>query len=361
MAVAFRLNHSFSWSLALVFATRFICGVSAAAPALAGQQLTRVQDPNVIFDTDSNGTTVVYSPVTGQEIPQGLATDGSGSGFSTSAVLWIAFSFVVGAPLLMVGFRGRRLTLGAATGTAAALASWAVIVNTLDNVGVSDLALTVCILVLFIMGFALGFLEMSRVVAMLVLGVLGGLAIGVRIVLLRSGLLISDPDAFFVNWLIIGVCGIAGGILVVWKQRCGILNGCASTGSFLCSLGLDLVINQQSGMSRGLRYLIDRNRYHALDTVTNGYSPPMTTVIILAVSLGVTPAFAFAQWKLFRSPFSGAKHDTFCGSLLESQEVPQDEESITVPQRSVDMPDTPTTEMPSKSSLSDHAKEGRSS
>lgn len=122
MAVAFRLNHSFSWSLALVFATRFLCGVSAAAPALAGQQLTRVQDPNVIFDTDSNGTTLVYSPVTGQQIPQGLATDGSGSGFSTSAVLWIVFSFVVGAPLLLVGFRGRRLTLGAAVGTAAALA-----------------------------------------------------------------------------------------------------------------------------------------------------------------------------------------------------------------------------------------------
>ena len=84
------------------------------------------------------------------------------------------------------------------------------------------------------------------------------------------------------------------------------LNGCASTGSFLCSLGSDLVINQQSGMSRGLRFLIDRNRYHALvrlmapfmtfsfiggvlqDTVTNGYSPPMSTVIILAVSLGLT-------------------------------------------------------------------------
>jgi hypothetical protein len=101
--------------------------------------------------------------------------------------------------------------------------AWAVIVNTLDNVGVSDLALTVCILVLFILGFALGFLEMSRVISILVLGVLGGLAIGVRIILLRSGLLISDPDAFFVNWLIIGVCGIAGSILVVWKQGYGIV------------------------------------------------------------------------------------------------------------------------------------------
>ncbi|KAH0829131.1 hypothetical protein J3R83DRAFT_2607 [Lanmaoa asiatica] len=343
MAVAFRLNHSFSWSLVLVLASR--------------QLLTRVRDPNVVF-VDDNGTMVVYSAATGQQIPQGLATDGSGSGFSTSAVLWIVFSFLVGAPLLLLGFRGWRLTLGAAVGTAAALASWAVIINTLDSVGVSDVILTACILVLFMMGFGLGLLEMTRVVAILVLGILGGLAIGVRIILLRSGLLISDPDAFFINWLIIGVCGIAGSILVVWKQRYGILNGCVSTGSFLCGLGFDLVINQQSGMSRGLRYLFDKNRYHVLDTATNGYSPPLKTVIILAVSLGVTPAFAFAQWKVFTRPFSGAKHSTFSGSLWESQE---DEESIPIPQRSTEMPDTLMTEKPPKLPLSDNAKEGRSS
>ncbi|KAN0081338.1 hypothetical protein V8E55_008962, partial [Tylopilus felleus] len=305
-----------------------------------------VQDPNVIFDINGNGTTVVYSPITGQQIPQGLASDGSGSGFSASAVLWIVFSFVVGAPLLFVGFRGRCATLGAAVGMAAALASWAVIVNTLDDVGISDVILTVCIFVLFVLGFALGSLEMSRALAVLALGILGGLAIGIRIILLRSGLLISDPNVFFANWLIIGACGIAGSILVLWKQSYGILNGCASTGSFLCGLGFDLAINQQSGMSRGLRYLMDRNRFHVLDTVTNGYSPPTATVIILAVSLGVTPAFAIAQWKVFKRPFFGGKHDTFIGSLWESQEVPQDEELASVPQHSGDMPDTPTTGKP---------------
>lgn len=73
------------------------------------------------------------------------------------------------------------------------------------------------------MGFGLGLLEMTRVIAILVLGVLGGLAIGVRIILLRNGLLISDPDAYFVNWLIISVCGFAGSILVVVKQKYGIV------------------------------------------------------------------------------------------------------------------------------------------
>lgn len=116
------------------------------------------------------------------------------------------------------------------------------------------------------------------------------------------------------------------------------------------------------------------------DTVTNGYSPPTATVIILAVSLGVTyvavsppwnefidvsffsPAFAIAQWKAFKRPFFGGKHDTFIGSLWESQEVPQDEELASVPQHSGDMPDTPTTgKPPTKPSSSDNAKEDLSS
>ncbi|KAF9228466.1 hypothetical protein BS17DRAFT_805920 [Gyrodon lividus] len=342
MAVAFRiarlLNHSFIWySACTALASSAIRSVSAAS-LVSDLDLHRLQDPNVIF-SDNNGTITVYSPITGQEIPQGIASDGSGSGFSTVAIVWIVFSFTIGAPLLFVGFRGWRITLGAAIGTAAALASWAVFVNTLDNVGVSDVALATFVLTLFGLGFLLGLLEVSRVAGILVLGILGGLAIGVRIVLLRSGLLVSGSTAFFVNWLLIGFCGLAGSILVIWKQRIGLLNGCASTGSFLCALGFDLVINQQSGMSRGLRFLFDRNRYHVVDTVMNGYSPPMTTVIIIAVSLALTPAFAYAQWKVFKRPFSGLQTEDF-GSLYDPKL--QDEESSS--QGFSTTPGTPTTE-----------------
>lgn len=118
-ATTFRLNRSFL-PLTLLLAARSIGRVAAAAPKFP-LQLARVHDPNVILDS-SNGTTVVYSALTGQQIPQGLASDGSGSAFSLSAVLWIIFSFVLGAPLLFVGFRGRRLTLAAAVGMAAVLA-----------------------------------------------------------------------------------------------------------------------------------------------------------------------------------------------------------------------------------------------
>ncbi|KAF8841694.1 hypothetical protein BDN67DRAFT_966768 [Paxillus ammoniavirescens] len=362
MAVSFRLarllDHSLLWYLACAALASWAVRSVSAASLVSVQDLHHLQDPNVIL-SDNNGTITVYSPLTGQEIPQGIASDGSGSGFSTTAIVWIVFSFTVGGPLLLVGFRGWRLTLGAAIGAAAALASWAVFVNTLDNVGISDAALTTVVLSLFGLGFLLGLLELSRVAGILVLGILGGLAIGIRIVLLRSGLLVSDSTAYFVNWLVIGFCGLAGSILVVWKQRIGLLNGCASTGSFLCALGFDLVINQQSGMSRGLRFLLDRNRYHVVDTVINGYSPPMTTVIILAVSLAITPAFAYAQWKVFKRPFSGIQTEDF-GSVYDpkEEELPHDEESSS-PESSI-MPCTPATEKLPEQLFDKVKKEGSS-
>ncbi|OAX42816.1 hypothetical protein K503DRAFT_796862 [Rhizopogon vinicolor AM-OR11-026] len=291
----------------------------------ATEQLQRLQDPNVIISS-SNGTTIVYSPLTGDEIPQGLATDGSGSGFSLCAILWIVFSFTLGIPLMLAGFRGWRLTTGVALGLSIALASWSVFVNTLDNVGISDIILTVLVLALFALGFLFGLLEVGRMAGVLHLGIQGGLAVGIRIVLLRSRLLVPDATAFFVNWLLIGFCGLTCAILVVWKQRVGLLLGSASVGTFLCSLGTDLVVNQQSGMSRGLRYLIDRNRYHVVDTTSNGYFPPTSTLVIIALSIALTPAFAFAQHKLFKGHFCPVHHDDI-ESLHASKEFPVDEES----------------------------------
>ncbi|KAG1830090.1 hypothetical protein EV424DRAFT_311770 [Suillus variegatus] len=287
-------------------------------------QLQHLQDPNVIV-TNKNGTVVVYSPLTGNEIPQGLATDGSGSGFSLPAVLWIAFSFTVGVPLMLAGFRGWRLTTGAAIGISVAVTSWSVFVNTLDNVGISDITLTALVLVLFCFGFIFGLLEVGRMVGLLQLGIQGGLAIGIRIVLLRNLLLVPEPAAFFVNWLLIAFCGLASAVLVIWKQRAGLLLGSASVGTFLCVLGTDLAVNQQSGMSRGLRYLIDRNSYHVVDTTNNGYFPPTGTLVMVALSIALTPAFAYAQHRFFKGPFCPV-HDDDIESLHASNEFPADEE-----------------------------------
>ncbi|KAG1725461.1 hypothetical protein EDB19DRAFT_1756088 [Suillus lakei] len=290
----------------------------------ATQQLQRLQDPNVII-TNINGTVVVYSPLTGNEIPQGLATDGSGSGFSLPAILWIAFSFTVGIPFMLAGFRGWRLSTGAAIGLSIAITSWSVFVNTLDNDGISDITLTALVLVLFCLGFLFGLLEVGRMAGLLQLGIQGGLTIGIRIVLLRRLLLASEPAAFFVNWLLIAFCGLASAVLVIWRQRAGLLLGSASVGTFFCALGIDLAVNQQSGMSRGLRYLIDRNSYHIVDTTSNGYFPPTSTLVMIALSLALTPAFAYAQHKLFKGPFCPV-HDDDIESLHASNEFPADEE-----------------------------------
>ncbi|KAG2159189.1 uncharacterized protein EDB93DRAFT_1118747 [Suillus bovinus] len=292
--------------------------------SMATHQLQHLQDPNVVV-TNTNGTVVVYSPLTGNEIPQGLATDGSGSGFSLPAILWITFSFTVGVPLMLAGFRGWRLTTGAAIGLSVAVTSWSVFVNTLDNVGISDITLTALVLVLFCLGFIFGLLEVGRMVGLLQLGIQGGLAIGIRIVLLRSLLLVPEPAAFFVNWLLIAFCGFASAVLVIWKQRAGLLLGSASVGTFLCVLGTDLAVNKQSGMSRGLRYLIDRNSYHVVDTTSNGYFPPTSTLIMIALSIALTPAFAYAQHKLFKGPFCPA-HDDDIESLHAPNELSADEE-----------------------------------
>ncbi|KAG2153250.1 hypothetical protein DEU56DRAFT_474686 [Suillus clintonianus] len=308
-----------------VLASSLLQGAMAQTTySTATQQLQRLQDPNVII-TDTNGTVVVYSPLTGNEIPQGLATDGSGSGFSLPAVLWIAFSFTVGVPFMLAGFRGWRLTTATAIGLSVVVTSWSVFVNTLDNVGISDITLTVLVLVLFCLGFLFGLLEVGRMAGVLQLGIQGGLAIGIRIVLLRKLLLIPDPAAFFVNWLLIAFCALASAILVIWKQRAGLLLGSASVGTFFCALGTDLAVNQQSGMSRGLRYLIDRNRYHIVDTTNNGYFPPTSTLVMIALSIALTPAFAYAQHKLFKGPFC-IVHDDDLESLHAPNEFPADEE-----------------------------------
>ena len=40
--------------------------------------------------------------------------------------------------------------------------------------------------------------------------------------------------------------------------------GSTSSGTFLIILGIDLLLNRQEGMSRGLRFLFDRNSNHLL-------------------------------------------------------------------------------------------------
>ena len=66
--------------------------------------------------TADNGTMYVADPVTQQPVPQGSASDGSGYGFDAPAIIWLAWSFAVGSPLLLAGIRLSRATTGASIG-----------------------------------------------------------------------------------------------------------------------------------------------------------------------------------------------------------------------------------------------------
>jgi len=248
-----------------------------------------------------NGEVQVFGTSDNQIVPQGPASDGAGSGFNGPAILWIGITTVLGLPLALAGVRGWRFTTGAGIGLASAVCSWAAFINTVNNVGISDMLLSVIVIAFFALGFILGLFEIGRLAGLTLLGITGGLAFGIRIMLLKSDLLIP---VYFANWLVIALFGAVGGLLIVYRQRAAITLSSASAGTFLVFLALDLALNKQNGMSRGLRFLFDRNSSHLADIITTGYKAPLSTQIIIGVSLLSTPLLAYAQHRFFPHPFS---------------------------------------------------------
>lgn len=194
--------------------------------------------PSVIIN-DASGNVAVFNSQTQQPISQGAASDGGGLNFDVPAVLWIAFSFVVGAPLAVAGVRGWKFTIGAAIGLSAAVCgefgevatckfsplthslAWAAFVNTVPSQGVPDIAIALIVLGIFILGSIIGFFEFGRIAGITLIGVNGGLALGVRVVMFRNRLLINS---FTVNWFLIAGCGAGGVLFIMWKQRAAIVS-----------------------------------------------------------------------------------------------------------------------------------------
>ncbi|GLB37853.1 putative protein with domain of unknown function (DUF4203) [Lyophyllum shimeji] len=296
-AAAVRLSLLFWIILSLL-------GPTAAAPPIL-PSIALVRRAKFIIN-NATGTPEVFSPDSQQIIPQGTATDAGGTGFNAAALIWLAFCFVVGTPLALAGIRGWRFTTGAGIGLSAAVCSWAAFINSASNVSIPDAVLSAIVIAFFFLGFVLGLFEIGRIAGMATLGVTGGLAFGIRIMIVKEGLLISGLAAFPADWVLTAFLGMLGGLLIVSEatRRAGILFGSASDGTFLVFLGVDLIINRQAGMSRGLRFLFDRNASHVRDIIIAGYKPPLSTQILLAVSLALTPALAYAQHRIFKHPFS---------------------------------------------------------
>lgn len=72
----------------------------------------------------------------------------------------------------------------------------------------------------FVLAFIVGLFNLGRLAGIAFLALSGGFSVGVRIVLFRDGLLVPS---FFVNWMIPLVFGLAYFVLVVSRQRIGIV------------------------------------------------------------------------------------------------------------------------------------------
>ncbi|KAF8963572.1 hypothetical protein BDZ97DRAFT_982760 [Flammula alnicola] len=284
--------------------------------------------------SNSSGTPTVIDPATQSFVPQGPATDAGGKDFNAAAFVWIVFSLGFGVPMLVAGVWGLkalnvgcaekvrlRLTTGVGVGLAGAVATWAALINSISPSPISDLILTLIVLGFFFFLFIFGCSPYGRLAGIACLGLTGGLAFGIRIVILRPGLLDPGSGGYITNWVLIVISGIAGGMAMVWgkSQRWGLLFACTSTGSFLAVLGVDLIIHKQAGMSRGLRFLFDRNASHFLDIVGGGYTPLVVVQILIGVSLVATPAFAFLQNYFFKTAFRDNLSDEESISGLDSE------------------------------------------
>ncbi|TFK74708.1 hypothetical protein BDN72DRAFT_759285 [Pluteus cervinus] len=320
-------SHTRSFVLFLAITLLSASTLAPASPIVTLDPIFFDLIPRDFRVNNASGTPEIVDSNTRQIVLQGPATDGSGTGFDLSAILWIVFSTFIGLPMALAGFRGWRLTISAGYGLMLAAGAWGAFINAVSGNGIPDSILTAVILVFFFFGCCLGPFEFARQAGIAIIGFTGGSAFGMRVMIIKDNLLISSreiggigADLYKVSWSIVGLCGVANALWILWMQRAGIAFGCASSGTFLTSLAVDLAINQQHGMSRGLRFLFDRNSAHLADLFVKGYKPPISTQIILGISLGLTPVLAFAQARMFKEPFSRNK--------LSDWEARKDEEKI---------------------------------
>ena len=105
---------------------------------------------------------------------------------------------------------------------------WTAFINTISADSLPDLVLTIIVLVAFAIGFFLGMVGFGRMAGVILLGVLSGFSIGLRIVLLRPGLLIPR---YVANWLLLVVFMIIGLALIFFRQRMGLVSSAGRVSS----------------------------------------------------------------------------------------------------------------------------------
>jgi hypothetical protein len=92
----------------------------------------------------------------------------------------------------------------------------------MNAAGLSDLILTLITLAVFAVGSLGGLFKLCRLAGLTALSIIGGMSVGMRIVLMREGLLLRSTA---LNWVIIVVCTVAGFAMTLLRRRIGIVRG----------------------------------------------------------------------------------------------------------------------------------------
>ncbi|CCM05218.1 uncharacterized protein FIBRA_07428 [Fibroporia radiculosa] len=290
MAVRRHVLYTLTWLLLSI--------VNSAYASPLSYNFSPRTDPSV--STASNGTVTVTDPATGSAIPQGTASDGSGSGLSAVAIIWIVYCLLLGVPLTFCGIFLRRVTTGVAIGLAGTISLWVAFINTEPADAFSDWVLTLVPVCIFVPGFLFGLFNYGRLAGVILIAIASGFSWGVRICLFRPDLLIHQVWG---NWVFSAAFALLNLLFVPHFERLAVAFASASVGSFFLALGVDLLVNKQSGLSLGLRYLCDTNPSHWLNLDYEGWKAPTSTIIILAVSLALSPVFAYAQHRIFSKSY----------------------------------------------------------
>ena len=99
-------------------------------------------------------------------------------------------------------------------------AAWVAIINAVNAAGLSDLVLTLITLSFFALGSLGGLFKFCRLAGLTALSIIGGMSVGMRLVLMREGLLLHS---IALNWVVIAAFAVAGFALTLLRQGIGIV------------------------------------------------------------------------------------------------------------------------------------------
>ena len=228
-----------------------------------------------------------------------------------------------------------------------------------DNNNTSDLLLDGIVFIAFLVGVGCGWFRLGTNCGPVLLGACGGLAVAFMALLLRPGLLFGS--FYFANWLLAGPLGAAGAAYTIFRQKLGVVRptssfspdwvpkfsvqifGCAASGSFLLVLAIDLILNKQSGMSIGLRLLLDQNSSHVTELQKAGYKPTLSTIILAGAGIAAMyvpspPSLPSFLSQLARRPVISLAQCLFWKEPFSRTEASLHEYQITVRGKPIDIP-----------------------